>query len=598
MKKSIYCFKILFLMILFIQVSYGQKKSPSYFFTVSMERPNTHYYHVELQCDGIKGDNIEFKMPIWTPGYYLAMDYAKYVINFNAKDESGNILPVERSSRNGWKIKNGKLSSFKIGYDVFAYNHSVADSYLDDFQGFISPTGVFIYPAGGIKNQVKVHIVPFKNWTKITTGLDNIANEPNTFYASDFDVLYDSPILIGNQEVISFNVNGIPHELAGSSLGKYDKDEVISFLTKIVLTATDMMGEIPYTHYAFIVIGPGGGGLEHLNSMAITLSPNNLSGPALKTTLPFMCHEYFHNFNVKRIRPINLGPFDYDNESFTNMLWVSEGFTVYYEGMVLLRAGLMTRQEFFDLISACVNRYESVPGHLFESATESSFNTWLEFFNRNPNSSNTTISYYDKGAALGLLLDCKIRFETKNNKSLDDVMRTLYEKFYKEKKRGFTDKEFQNVCEETAGCSLQEIFDYASTVEKVDYNKYLSLAGLQIDSELQETKGAYLGASVQDQQGSVIVSSIDFNSPAYNSDLSIQDEIIALDNNRITARNFNEIINQHKPGDKIKLTFSHRGKINNLEIILDKNLKATYKITPVEKLTPLQETILKGFSQN
>jgi predicted metalloprotease with PDZ domain len=598
MMRKLYLQKIVILFLVLASFTYAQKNQTSYSFTVSMEKPTSHYYHITMNADGLKGSTHEFKMPVWTPGYYLIMDYAKYVINFNAKDAKGNPLNWERSSKNGWSIKTGKNSSVIIDYDVFAYSHSVADSYLDDTQGFISPTGIFLYPAGGKQNPAIVKIIPYKEWSKITTGLDPVENEPNTFYAPDFDILYDSPILVGNQEVITFSVKGVPHEFAGSYLGKVDKNELISNLTRMIESATTLMGEIPYKHYSFIAIGPGGGGLEHLNSQAITLSTDALATPAsIKRYQSFMAHEYFHNFNVKRIRPVVLGPFDYDKENLTNMLWVSEGFTVYYEAVILYRAGLITRDEFFEHFRSNIARYENVPGHLFQSATQSSYDTWLQFFSRNPNSSNTTISYYDKGAALGLLLDFKIRYETKNQKSLDDVMRTLYQKYYKGEKRGFTDKEFRDVCEAAAGTSLDEIFEYASTTKEIDYQKYFSLAGLDIDAKAKEVPGVAFGASARDQYGTFSVSSIEWNSPAYNSMLSVQDEIIAVGDTRVNSRNFNEAINSHKPGDKIKLLIARNEKLKEIAITLGSKTEKSFKITPKENPAPLQNTILNSLGK-
>lgn len=569
--------------------------SNSILITVSMDRPNTHYYHITMQYQISKGDTHEFKMPVWTPGYYLIMDYSKYVLNFQASDEAGKPLQWEKSAKNGWTVKSGKTKSIRIEYDVFAFSRSVADSYLDDIQGFISPTGVFLYPAGQLRRSVKLKIMPFKEWNKITTGLDPVANEPNTYFAPDFDILYDSPILIGNQEVISFNVKGIPHEFAGSYLGQVDREALITNLTKMIESATTLMGDMPYKHYSFICIGPGGGGLEHLNSQAITLSTSSLSNPAaIKRLQSFLAHEYFHHFNVKRIRPFVLGPFDYDKENLTNMLWVSEGITVYYEAVILYRAGLINREEFFEHFRSNIARYENVPGHLFQSASESSYNTWLQFFSRNPNSQNISISYYDKGAALGLMLDFKIRNETKNAKSLDDVMRILYNKYYKDLKRGFTDKEFRETCEKVSGCSLQELFEYASTTKEIDYNKYFAFAGTEIDDKAKEVPGVSFGASVQDQYGAFTVSSIEWNSPAYNSNLSLQDEIIAINDTRVNSRNMNEVINSFKPGDKVTLLTARRNKIRNVEITLGKKTEKTFRIKPVEKSTPLQETILNG----
>jgi predicted metalloprotease with PDZ domain len=197
----------------------------------------------------------------------------------------------------------------------------------------------------------------------------------------------------------------------------------------------------------------------------------------------FIAHEFFHLYNVKTIRPVALGPFDYDKENYTNLLWVSEGFTVYFENIILNRAGFMSDAEMLEALSGSITGYESIPGSRVQSANMSSFDTWINFFYHSDNSANTTISYYDKGCGLALLLDLKVRYETGNRKSLIDVMRTLYYKYYKDLGRGFTDDEFRKECEETAGCSLEEIFVFASTTLKPDYNKYLDYAGLFLKEE-------------------------------------------------------------------------------------------------------------------
>ncbi|GAI19018.1 unnamed protein product, partial [marine sediment metagenome] len=268
------------------------------------------------------------------------------------------------------------------------------------------------------------------------------------FFAADFDVLYDCPIFIGNQEVLSFEVQGIDHVVAIEEPGSFDRDKLVSVLKRMVEAAVSIIGDIPYRHYTFIMMGEGRGGLEHQNSMAVFSSVPNLDDPNdYKGWLSFIAHEFFHLYNVKTIRPIALGPFDYDKENYTNMLWFSEGGTVYYEYLILNRAGFMSRDEVLEKIQNIIRSYENVPGRLYQSATEASFDAWIQpFFG----GADATISYYDKGAALGMLLDLKIRHETKPQKSLDDVMRILYQKYYKEKKRGFTDEEFRDVCESVA----------------------------------------------------------------------------------------------------------------------------------------------------
>lgn len=571
--------------------------APVLFITVSMERPTTHYYHVVFRADGLKGETQDFKMPAWTPGYYRIMDYAKYVKDFRAEDGAGRPLAWEKTAKNTWRVRCGKAASVVVSYDVYAFTRFVADSYLGDDGGFITPTGVFMHVAGRLQDPVTVTVLPHPDWEQVSTGLDSVVGRPNTFTTPDFDTLYDCPILIGNQEILTFEAAGLPHTVAAYDLGSADKAKFVGDLKRIVEAAATLMGELPYRHYTFLIIGPGGGGLEHLNSTAVTLNPASLMNPqAYKGWLSFIAHEYFHLFNVKSIRPIALGPFDYDRENYTNLLWFSEGVTVYYEFVLLNRAGLMTRDEVLERLGSTIADYENAPGRRHQPATASSFDTWINFFSRGEHAANTTISYYDIGAGLGLLLDLKIREASKGRSSLDDVMRTLYRTFYKEKRRGFTDGEFRAVCERAAGIPLDEIFDvYAPTVKEWDYAKYLGWAGLAIDLEPHPAAGPSFGASTQDQNGSPVISSIEPDSPASLAGLTIQDEILALDGVRITQRSLAGTISSHKPGDKIKVLYARRGAVHETEAVLGKKIERSFRITPLANPTPEQKALLDAW---
>ncbi len=278
------------------------------------------------------------------------------------------------------------------------------------------------------------------------------------------------------------------------------------------------------------------------------------------------------------------------------MLWFSEGVTVYYEFLLLNRAGLMTREEVLERLGSTVADYENAPGRRHQSAILSSFDTWTGFFGRSEHAANTSISYYDIGCGLGLLLDLRIREASKGRSSLDDVMRTLYRTFYKEKKRGFTDREFRDVCEKAAGAPLGEIFDvYAATVEKWDYARYLGWAGLAIDLEPRPDAGPWFGASTQDQGGSAIVSTIEPDSPAAVAGLSIQDEILAVDGTRVTPRSLPGILAARKPGDRIEVLYARRGHTGETEVTLGKKSEPTYRITPLEDPTPAQKALLDAW---
>lgn len=566
-------------------------------FTVSMEQPHTHYYHVLFRCEELKGEMQDFKMPVWTPGYYRIMDYARNVLNFSAKDGTGNPLEWEKTSKNTWRVKSGSSTSIRISYDVYAFNRSVADSFLDDMRAFICPTAVFMHVAGQIQHPVTLTLEPTQNLSRISTGLDPVDGRSNTFSAPDFDILYDCPILIGNQEILTFEVQGIPHVIATEDMGTFDRGKFVADIKRVVESAVRLIGEIPYKHYTFIMMDEGRGGLEHLNSMAVFSNASDWDNPAgYKRWLSFIAHEYYHLYNVKRIRPAALGPFDYDRENYTNMLWVSEGFSVYYEYLILKRAGLLTREEYFEQVRRYIASYENRPGRHFQSATESSFDTWMKFFSRDENSANTTISYYDKGAALGLLLDLKIRNETKNQKSLDDVMRALYWKYHKEKNSGFTDQEFREECESAAGRPLPEIFDlYASTTKEIDYPKYFAYAGLEIDVTPQELPGVFFGADTRSQGENLLISSVEWDSPAQRGGLSARDEILALDGVRVASRTMDRILDSKKQGDKVRVLFSRRNIIHEVEVTLGKKVERRFKIRQIENPDPLQSAILKDW---
>ncbi len=451
--------------------------------------------------------------------------------------------------------------------------------------------------AGRLKDPVTVRVLPCPDWKKVSTGLDPVPSDPFTFTAADFDTLYDCPILVGNQEVLRFEAAGLPHTVAAYDLGSFDRARFTGDLKKIVEAAAGLMGELPYRHYTFLIIGPGGGGLEHLNSTAVTLNPNSLSDArGYQGWLSFIAHEYFHLFNVKAIRPVTLGPFDYDRENYTNLLWFSEGVTVYYEYVLLNRAGLMSRGEVLERLGETVADYENASGRRHQPATLSSFDTWTGFFGRSEHAANTTISYYDIGCGLGLLLDLRIREASKGRASLDDVMRALYRTFYKDKKRGFTDRELRDVCERAAGVPLGEIFDvYARTVEPWDYAKYLGCAGLAIDLAPRPVPGAWFGASTQDQSGRAVVSTVEPDSPASLAGLSAQDEILAVDGTRVDPRSLPGTLGGHKPGDKVKVLYARRGGVRETEVALGAKSEPSYKIAPLANPSPSQKALLEGW---
>ncbi|PQA58464.1 M61 family metallopeptidase [Siphonobacter curvatus] len=568
-------------------------------YTVRTPNPETHLYHVALACQNAKGSTLELKMPVWTPGYYQLMKYASYVENFQAKDEAGRLLPWEKSTPSTWKVSTNGAKNLKISYDVRGSSSFVASNYLDANKAYISPTGLFLYLKDRLDLPVTVTLEPHKGWSsRIATGLDSIPGKRYTYQAANFDVLYDSPILMGKiEELPAFEVKGIPHYFVGYNMGDFDRKKFTTDLQKIVANGSALIGDIPYKHYTFIAIGPGGGGIEHLNSTSISFSGNQLHTRAGELKMyNFLAHEYFHHYNVKRIRPQELGPFNYDQENRTKLLWVSEGFTVYYEYLIVERAGLMTPDELFQSFQQNIRAYENKPGHRFQSATQSSYETWEDGpFGRTGDEVNKTISYYNKGPILGLILDFKIRHETQNKRSLDDVMRSLYRDYYQKKQRGFTEKEFRQTCEQIAGMSLTEVFEYAATVNDIDYPKYFAYGGLSIDTTARPLPGAWLGIKAATKGDSVVVAHVEYESPAWEAGLRSKTVILTMDGKPVSALQPLDLT--RKPDETVVLGVVQNGQRKELTLRTTEKYERDFKITRLPSQNALQAAILKSWLQ-
>ena len=564
-------------------------------FTVSMPKPETHIFHVVFRCEGLKEETRDFVMPAWMPGFYRLMNYERFVSNFRAEDGEGRPLPWEKTAKSTWRVVSGSAPAVVVSYDVFGNTSFVASNFLNEQRAFVAPPGLFMFVEGLLHHPVTVAVQLPPGWARIATGLDPVPGRPYTFSAPDFDILFDCPMLMGNQELAQFEVKGVPHRMAIENVPEsVDRRRMAADLQRMVQAATDLMGDIPYKHYAFLLIGTGNGGIEHLNSAACAFNGKSLADEkGYQGWLSYIAHEYFHNFNVKRIRPLALGPFDYDEENLTDMLWVSEGLTVYYEDVVLVRAGLMTPEQFLERMKNAMTRFENSPGQRYQSAAESSLTTWGT--SGVGGDRNTTISYYDNGGMLGAMLDLAIRHQSANRRSLDDVMRALYRTYDVGKKRGFTNAEFRQECERAAGGPLAEAFEYAATTKDVDYAKYFAYARLKVEIERQDAPGAYLGLNLRAADGTLTVVEAEAGSPAAAAGLSARDQVLELDGTKATPKALNDLLAAKKPGETVKVKYARAGASKDIEIALAKNFKRIYSFIPMSAPDPLQTSILKDW---
>ena len=586
-----FCPKFLFLFLLcFLTIAVIAQAAPKLTYTVSMEEPQTHFFEVEMTITDMKQRYLDLKMATWTPGSYLIREYARHVEGFEAL--AGNQhLKAEKINKNTWRVYSNNANNVKVKYKVYAFELTVRTNFLDQSHGYINGAALFLYPDRKLNLASTVTIKPYPAWKEISTGLQPVGSDKWVLQAPNFDMLADSPIEIGNQEIFTFQAAGVPHTVAIYGKPLYNQERLKADMIKIVEAATAVTGENPNQNYTFIVhCAPGiGGGLEHLNSTTVQTSPFfATTEKTYKSFLGLVSHEYFHLWNVKRIRPKALGPFDYENENYTNLLWVSEGITSYYDDLLLRRGGIYTPEQYLEVAAGNITAIENIPGNKVQSVTESSFDAWIKSYRPNENSINSTISYYSRGAVIGNLLDLEILGATRGQKSLDDVFRYLWTEYYQKQSRGYTDEEFKKAVERVAGHNLDAFFnEHIAGTKTFDYNKYFGYAGLKLVNQNEGKTEAFLGANTSAATGKLMVTSVLRDSPAWKNGINVNDEIVALNNFRVGA-DLNTMIQMYRPNDKIKVTVARAGRLLDVDVTLTNNPTVSYKLEKIPNATPEQ----------
>ncbi|MCS7018393.1 MAG: PDZ domain-containing protein [Cytophagales bacterium] len=571
-------------------------------YQLSIDAPHTHYVEVEMRFENLpaallKRGYVDFKMPVWAPGSYLIREFAKNVEGETAKDLSGNLLKFQKINKNNWRVQLGSAKGVVFSYRVYAFEQSVRTSFVDESHAFISPSGIFMFPDGFVNLPSTLRIKPYKEWKEISCTLEKINGDKYTLRAPNYDELADAPIEIGNHKIISFMAAGVPHQYAMYGVAQYDEQRLIRDTKAIIEAAVEIFGELPCKEYLFIVHNLGGGatgGLEHLNSTVLAVNRNAYQTPSgYLGFLRLAAHEYFHLWNVKRLRPDVLGPFDYDKENYTRQLWMAEGFTSYYDDLIVRRARLIDENAYLRDLVANINEHENSPGSKVQSVAEASFDAWIKYYRRNENSINSSISYYGSGARVAMLIDLEILHHTKGQKSLDDVMRALYNDTYKKANRGFTEAELKKACELAAGKNMDEIFDnYVYGTAPTDYEKYLAYAGLRLSKIPDETPS--LGMTLADENNRIIVKVTRKDAPAYNDGINVNDEIIAIDGFRMNnAAAVNAYIANRKIGETIKVTLARDGLMREMAVKVGTSGTAQYSIVPVSNPTAEQQVIFR-----
>ncbi len=571
--------KSFFLLLALVYFSFNAEAVDIHY-KVEMPLPNSHYYNVKMSITGLKQKETIVKMPVWAPGSYLSREFAKNVNQVYATSKKGKLLQIEKVSKNAWKIDTKGENSIFIDYQVYAFELSVRTSFLDDSHGYINGTSVFMYMDGEKESPGKLTIVPHESFSKISTALNS--TEKNTFEFKNYDQLVDCPIEIGNQHEFHFTASGVDHTVAMYGEGNYDEEVLKRDMAKIVEAETMIMGENPNKEYLFIIhnITVPSGGLEHKNSTTLQVNRWTYDGDDYLGFLSLVAHEYFHLWNVKRMRPKALGPFNYDTENYTDLLWVMEGFTSYYDELVLRRAGFYTEDDYLGKLFSTINYVENRPGNNVQPVAHASFDAWIKAYRPNENSVNTTISYYSKGQILAAMLDMHIIGKFKGKKSLDDFLQAIYAQYYKANDVGYTEAQFQEALEAFLGEDMDWFFSkYVYSSQNIDYATHFNNVGLDVSDQTKEPRSE-LGIQTKNSGGKLVITTVYSGSAAEKQGLSVNDEIIAVNGYRVDKGDFEQMMATQNIGDVFKVLVSRDNLLKTYKVEMGANHRIKYTYQP------------------
>jgi predicted metalloprotease with PDZ domain len=567
-------------------------------YTLRFPAPHTHYLEVSASIPAT-GPTLEVFMAVWTPGSYLVREYARNVEAFEATG-GGRPLAWEKRRKNRWLIQTGGARRIELRYKVYAHESSVQGNWVDGGFAMLNGAPCFVTPVGRQQGPYEVSIELPSAWKKHISGMNVKPGEANTYVAADFDELLDCPIYLGNAPIHEFDVEGKKHYLVNEGEGPmWDGPASAREVAKIVAEYSRMWGGLPYHKYVFFNMLTGsGGGLEHRNSTWLNSSPWVWAGagapnrPARLGWLGLVSHEYIHLWNVKRLRPVELGPFDFENEVYTRSLWHAEGVTSYYGPLALARAGLSTEAHFLGAMSGTISQLQTTPGRLVLPVESASFDAWIRLYRPNENSANTSISYYTKGSVIGFLLDARIRRLTSGAKSLDDVMVLAYKRYGG--LRGFTPEEFRRTASEVAGSDLSAWFkDALETTKELDYSEMLDYYGLRFRPPASD-KSIVTGATVSAGTERIVVTRIQRDTPAWTAGLNVNDEIIAVNDYRLRPGQWPARLDYYKDHKQVKLLIARRDLLMTIDLPIALETPPSWTLEAAPNATAEQKARLKA----
>ncbi len=543
-------------------------------YTITSPELANHKLRVEAEfpAEAFEGAERTLALPVWTPGSYKVRDYSKSISEMELLDSPGARL--EKTAKNRWTVQ-GDLPvnrPVRVAYTVYGHELTVRTNFFSPELSLIVGAATFLTPAPIDGDDMTVYLVKFPELkSPISSGLERRQDAPYpTFAAESYDELVDSPLLFGDITEHPFQAGGVPHSLVQAGDKRYWKtEESVRDAAKVVESVQKFWGQTPYQDYHFLnLITETRGGLEHLNSSVLMTSRFATDDREKYIEwLALVCHEHFHAWNVKRLRPKALGPFDYEKEVLTPSLWVAEGVTSYYDDLLVRRAGLSTRAEYLKALSGQLNTLANTPGRRQRPLTEASLDTWIRLYQPTDNSLNDDVSYYNKGAVVAWLLDTEIRRQTNGSKNLDDVMREAYRQF---SGSGFEEAEFRALAEKVSGLKLGAFFQKAlDSTDELDFEPALKYWGLEWKPEDEKVaRQPYLGLNTNANDPR-LVEAVLAGGPAAKAGLSPGDELLAIEEVRVPPAGPGGLLKYLKAGQSAKVLVSRQGRVQEKLVTLE-----------------------------
>lgn len=561
--------------------------------TLSFPRYANQYVHVRLNMP-VTGGQLELSMPSWTPGSYMIRDYAAHVENFQAGGEGGRMLDVVKVAKNLWRINTNGISNLVVDYDVWAGELHVSSSWVSSEFALINGSGIFLYSEESRRwpQQVIVNTPPVwsKTWTSMKAG-----SGANEFLARDYDELVDSPMVAGNAAEYRFEVDGQGYVLVNTGEnGLWNGERSARDVAALVKTQQKFWGVSPFDRdYLFLnFLVEWRGGLEHdFSTVMMTSKWAMRSNKDYIKWLSLVSHEFFHSWNVRRMRPEALAEYNYDSEVYTRELWLAEGLSSYYDNLLLFRSELIDVRDYFELLAAEFRNYETTPGRKIRSAELASFDSWIKHYIPDANSVNSTVSYYRKGSSIGFVADAAIRKETNGKASLDTVMRKMYSQYGPDGpgQGSYPPGAFETVVETVAGPDVRAMIEnLLQTTADPDVDQALDWYGLQLDREPGRSAAEKSGAPVptgfglawDEEENLLIVKNVIQGGAGATAGILPGDELLAINGSRVTAINLEDRMLRLLPDEIVELTLVRQEQLVALPVRVQNAIPKKYSITP------------------